>query len=844
MTLILTRALWAVLLCVLLSVAGQSVTAQEATAEATEDVPPPPTSGALYTPMTFPVAVDPAIYTNPFDIEDIEVLGIFQSPSGRQLVIPGFWMQSYTDACDAPCEAEDLQRAGDPTWQVRFTPQEAGDWTYTLQVRDGINVLPLQEGQFEVAPSDERGFVRVGANRRYFQFESGESYFPIGHNLQWSFDEIGGLAAYRDWLKQLHDAGGNYARLYIDVPWFIGLEWTTPVGDYRTAQIQAARLDAILEAAAEYDIYLQVVLLWHQALAIYTSAPVNIPEAFPRPDMSADWDNNPYNILYGGPIGGPSVFFYNENARRLFEQRLRYIVARWGYSPNIFAWEIVDEIDRTANYDPAVSADWLGDIASYLKQIDQQRHLITAGSADFQPTVAGNPLLDFTTGQFYQRLPIEVVGDQTTLTVDVVRRNLEANPIPTLLTAYSLNPWYEPTSNDPQGVHVQNTLWASVMAGASGGAASDWPDTYIIPQGLQQYYLPLAAFAAGVDWPNLNLQPAEAGLVTDDLAAYQPVRIGNFNRQLGAPAQDVVPRTITPDGVFPDMSSQPAYLYGQIYNNHLSQAQIYNVTTPINSYLEIGVRRVSPQASARLNVTVDGQPGLDLSLSADSRNLAIRIPLAAGSHEIVLDNLGEDWMELEYLEIGGLLAPARVLSLRDREAGVALAWLQHRDYTWEAVAAGVERQAVLFRYQIDRMPAGRYQVEIWNPLTGLVIGEDIARVGDNGILNVELVPMDSQLALRIFRLPEATATPSPTDAPTEAPPTATATDTPTEAPPTATETDTATPTEATTSTATAPATDTDTPTNAPTSTATEDETDTPTSPPLIVETNTPHAPRD
>ena len=577
--------------------------------------------------MTFPVAVDATLYTNPFDSDDIEVLGIFQSPSGKQLVISGFWMQPYQDQCQTPCKVEDLQPVGDPIWQVRFTPQEVGDWSYNLQVRDGVNMLPLIEGKFTVTPSDQPGFIHVGTNKRYFQFDNGEPYFPIGHNIKWSWDAVGGLYVYRDWLKSLSESGGNYARVYIDVPWFIGLEWTAPVGDYRNAQVEAARLDAVLDMAAEYGVYLQLVVLWHQALAVYTGTPVNVPDTFARPDMNADWDNNPYNLTYGGPIGGPSVFFYNDQAQQLFQRRLRYMVARWGYSPNVFAWELIDEIDRTGDYNPETTDNWLTNTASYMKQIDQQRHLITAGSADFRPDVASNPLLDFTSAQFYQRRPIETVGDQSTLAVDMVRANLEANPLPTMVTAYSLSPWFEPTAEDPQGIHFQNSLWAAVMAGAGGGAASDWWDTYVIPQGLERYYAPLAAFANGVDWPNLNLQSAEAGLVSDDLTAYQPVRVSHFNRQFGVSPADVVPRTITPDGVFPDLSSQSSYLYGQTYNTQFSQAEIYHVTASVQSYLEIGIRRVSTQAGARLTVTVDGQRAIDLAFSADSHNLSARVPL-------------------------------------------------------------------------------------------------------------------------------------------------------------------------------------------------------------------------
>ena len=78
---------------VLLMLGLLPVRGQEVTPEATElPLLPLPSEGQLYAPMTFPVAVDPGSYTNPFSSDDIEVLGVFKSPSGKQLVIPGFWM--------------------------------------------------------------------------------------------------------------------------------------------------------------------------------------------------------------------------------------------------------------------------------------------------------------------------------------------------------------------------------------------------------------------------------------------------------------------------------------------------------------------------------------------------------------------------------------------------------------------------------------------------------------------------------------------------------------------------------------------------------------------------------
>jgi hypothetical protein len=723
----------------------------------------PPLAGVRYQPLTFTVEVDPTTYRDPFNSRDIEVLGLFQSPLGEQIVIPGFWMQPFD--CAVPCADYDLQSVGDPVWQVRFTPTEPGPWSYTLQVRDNAAVVLIEDGQFEVADSEERGFIRMGPNGRYFQFDNDQPYFPIGHNLNWSWDDIGGLTAYDDWLHDLSAAGGNYARVMIDIPWFINLEWAGPVGDYQAAQRQAAELDLLLERAAEHGVYLQLVLLWHQALLTYNGPPVVLPEGVDRPNVSADWDDNPYNVFNGGPLSGPSVFFFSDEAQELFRRRLRYIVARWGYSPQIFAWEVIDRIDRTANFDPNVAGPWLRSTVSYLRQIDQQDHLITAGSREVTPVVADNALLDFASAQFYQRRPIESVGDQVQSVINLVQRHRETDLTPMLLADFSLNPWYEPTTDDPGGVHFQNTLWASVMSGASGGPASDWWDTYVIPQNLTRYYAPLAAFTNGIDWPNLDLQSAQAGLLAASGEAYQPVRLTEYRRQLMTTPESVATHVITADGVFPAIQGVPSFIYGQVYNNQFSQVQRYRVTPPVDTYLEIGVEAVSTQADAQLVVEVDTAVVVQLDLRAGTRDAVVRIPLAAGEHTIVLDNQGGDWLEIAYLEIGHLFAPARVLTLRDTQAGVVLAWLQHRAYTWERVAAGETAVPVTFAFEVGGLPEGRYVAEIWDPLEGAVLGEELLRIGEDGVLQVDLLPFARQLAVRAIRQPADSATivtPTPT----------------------------------------------------------------------------------
>ncbi|RPI98507.1 MAG: DUF5060 domain-containing protein, partial [Chloroflexi bacterium] len=141
-------------------------------------------------------------YSNPYDPAEIDVTATFRSPNGSSVRVPGFFMQPYEDQCTpADCPAEDLQPTGEPAWHVRFTPNEVGSWEYTIEARDAGGTETIQSDTFDVTASDNPGFVRTSG--RYFAFDSGSAYFPVGENLGWSSDESGGIYAYERWLDRL-----------------------------------------------------------------------------------------------------------------------------------------------------------------------------------------------------------------------------------------------------------------------------------------------------------------------------------------------------------------------------------------------------------------------------------------------------------------------------------------------------------------------------------------------------------------------------------------------------------------------------------------------------------------
>ncbi|MBN1679907.1 MAG: DUF5060 domain-containing protein [Anaerolineae bacterium] len=773
--------------------------------------------------------------SNPYDPEQINITAEFRSGDGAVMVVPAFYMRPYR--CSGDCATEDLIPDSPAGWRVRFTPDQIGDWTYTITARSASETTALERGSFEVVESKRAGFVRVSSNGRYFVTDTGAPYFPVGENLGWAWDDGGGIITYERWLDELSAAGGNYARINVDVPWFIGLDWPGPAGDYHDAQKAAWRLDTILHMAEERGIYLQVVLIWHQSFASYVPPTEPPPTGIDRPDTSADWDDSAFNAENGGPLSGPSAVFFDANARRLLHQRLRYIIARWGYSPHIFAWDIVDQVDSITGYTPDRARSWLQELSTYIRNTDPYGHLITAGTSAPNPTLWAMNELDIAQVSLFAPDPSAASTDQVADTITLLGQVRTQSDKPVLLNAFSINASFEPTENDPTGVHVRNTIWTAAAAGAAGGAMPWWWDTYIDRQNLYGIFTPLAQFSKAVAWNTADLVPVEAGIRLADPGAYDAVRVSDFNREfLDESPPDTVYR-LTGDGLIPGEQQLSSYLYGQAHAER-SLPQTFVITPPVNTELAIGIRDVSPDDPAMLVINIDGLEVARVDFSPGNEDVIVTVPVSAGEHVVVLDNLGVGWIELDFLAVTQYRAPIRAVVLADRTQGIAVAWLQHRDDTWQNAANDDQPDPVTVGLSLPGMPPGVYRITFWDTVTGGIRGEENATLtADSGstlVINpppvaaplavtvirtagpeVEPAPVQSDI---ITRTPQISRTPTPTDSPTP-------TDTRT---PTNTATVTRTPTMTHTPTATDTATPTATYTESPTDTATSTATDTAT----------------
>jgi hypothetical protein len=328
---------------------------------------------------------------NPFNPDVVDVRAVFSLPGSvgapdRIVEVFGFWWQDFDVNCknrdyDMGYEADIYTSKGAPRWKVRFTPQEIGTYHWFVTVReDGRETVKTERHSFEVVDSKSKGFVRVCPdNGMYFQFDDGSPFVAVGANLP----HMQSIRASEEYFKFARENRMNFGRIHPivgdqEIEWVPSGEWGKKwrgifehhqyLGRYNLAS--AWRRDRILDWAEQSGVYLSYA--WENGAGELSKG-----------DEYSMWSYHPYNKTRGGMCEDNHEYFSNETARKYTKRRIRYYVARWGYSPNIFLWDGPNELDlaiiqsmwheNDAKW-PVVTA-WQQEMLRYVKQIDHYGHL-------------------------------------------------------------------------------------------------------------------------------------------------------------------------------------------------------------------------------------------------------------------------------------------------------------------------------------------------------------------------------------------------------------------------------------------------------------------------------------
>ena len=705
-----------------------------------------------------------ATYDNPFDPDDVDVWGVFTSPQGKTRRVNGFLDQPFKRRLEQG--GEKIEPAGEPFWKIRFTPETEGRWLYQVFAKDRSGQVSFPEKSFQATASTNAGFIhRSGRSPRMFAFDNGQPFFAVGENVCWGGKR--GSFDYDDWLPALSQAGGNWMRIWM-CSWNCALEWSREGrGDWRSGSYHGAgaysldnawKLDTILDLADRQGIYVM--------LCLGTYGEFNDGGYF----NEGQWKVNPYNVTNGGPCLKAADFWTNEQARKLYRQRLRYVAARYGWRAGIQSWEFWNEANPPAA--------WVAEMARFLKgtgEFSAQRadpfdHLVTTtyGKADIWKI----PELDFTQSHHYDT---GNVADHA----PVLHQDAQAHAAfgkPHLMGEFGID-WRGPdTKYDPEakGINLHNGLWASAMSGNAGGGMLWWWDSYVHPRNLYHHFTPLRKFADTVPWTAGEWKPLEIILPREQVTLQEsegvviPARAG-----WGRPATTEF--TITADDGA-GAAKLPQYFYSPAKPQEHSKL-VFKFTFDRPGRFTLKVSTVS--VSAKLQFVLDGKLARELALSAvppkDSAvkpeyekteldtqwkiykalfNKEYGLDIPPGEHTLQLEVAEGDWMSVEQYSLTGFRAMNRLLPVNvyGMSCGqTAILWAQNAEHTWKTIfekkpVAPVHAATVTVR----GLPAGQYLAEWWDTWKGVPLRQERLTATAAG-LSLGLPEIATDIAVRIHQ---------------------------------------------------------------------------------------------
>lgn len=639
---------------------------------------------------------------NPFDFTENDVLVSFGRPDGRNVRVPAFF-------------------DGEKTWRVRYTPDQPGRYTVQSVTLNGAQIQPdkLEKREFEVSGTPLPGFIRRDTrDKTRFVFDNGNSYYPIGMNVAWKSGENMDIP---DYFEKMAKAGMNWSRVWMNHWDNKNLDWVMnqkmPPG---TLSLEVAkRWDAIVEAAEKNGIYFQMTLQHHGQ---YSSR------------VNSNWDENPWNKKNGGWLTTADEFFSNPRAIALTRARYRYIIARWGYSPNIMAWELFNEVEHTdaihrKNVSEVVA--WHRAMADFLRQQDPYRRLITT-SSDLQ-IVGIWEGMDFYQPHAYPNDPVPAT--------QFAARKLNAP-----LFLGEIGPGDGLDTED--GRFLRRALWSSLVS-ETGGAAQYWAWDVVDRKDLYRLFSPASEFVkqSGL-LSRRNLIALTAGVETNARGPLSFAPAGGWTRAKQTEF------TVPPSGEIPGISELPAYLQGNAHREMFPSAT-FNVNYPEPGTFAVTVGTVA-KSGAKLVIRVDGAVAAEKEFAAAEKdtpaNAVLEVKVPAGAHTVKLENAGADWLILKRITLTPYAPTLAAIGKGDKS--YAVLWVYNRS-GWDAPEPSGE--GVSGRLTLPGMQAGAYRVTWWDTLEGKVLSEETVPVSGSGPLQITTPAVRQDVAIFLARSNEKTA---------------------------------------------------------------------------------------
>ncbi len=615
---------------------------------------------------------------DPFDFEQVAVFVTLTKPDGGKVDVPAFY-------------------DGSDTWRMRFTPPSKGKYVVEKVKlnKEIVHEDKLEPKDWTVSGEPAPGFVRVDkGDKTRFIFDNGSRYYPLGHNQAWRSNGLPEIPAL---FETMHKNGENWSRVWMNHWDSKNLDWTGVENKTPPGQIDlevAKKWDTLLESAEKSQIYFQLVLQHHGQYSSKAGHKYSN-------NNNANWEDNPWNSKNGGFLQSPEDFFTDPKARRLTKRKLYYILARYGYSPNVLAWELFNEVEGTDAGNGKLWQDiamWHREMAIFLRQFDGYHHLITTSAANGIPL--DSPVWETVDYLQTHTYPSDVISAVAGVPGDTKTKSEKP---------HFVGEFGSMNLKDAEGTALHLGLWTSLMRNPSG-AAQYWDWDNVEKANLYSH------FRSARDFIDASGITNQSGLVNANLPVETSEKAGlRFAPGAGYATAKQNEFVVGTAGIPAGIETYPAFLQGDAHREMTPKPLTLQVNFATPGTLRVTVNQIS-KSGATLKVACSGKTAkheyassnADFSPKQEDSTVALEVP--AGTQTVTIENTGKDWLVIKSIELSDY-APALTAMARIGKE-YAVAWVYHRTNV-DAPASQTLTPAT-GKINFMGLKKGKYRVTWWD----------------------------------------------------------------------------------------------------------------------------------
>ena len=675
-----------------------------------------------------------ATYTNPFDPDDILVDAIFTYPSGKSVTIPAFYIEPMKTAKAEKTlmtyNPDYYSVIGLPEWRIRFAGDEIGNYSFYITVKDSKGQTCTSETyNFSIYEGGNKGWVDISKNNPSILINSADAtpYYGSGTNMAWVRNQFTKDPEHLRYNYFIDQATGKTNMTRVWMCHWAWIEWLPAVEKSKTSYSYAGLGYYNQCISAAFDEVIE--LCENSGLRIVLCTEDNDEHGN---DQDYDgWNYNPYHIKHGGFVSNTTDYFKSAEVRYQYKKRLRYILARWGYSSSLFS---INMWNDRSDSDP--------DVVSYLKELRDYAHTITDG---WRPLLFGsnfkmdaNSVLDYTT--------------QSITTFDGTKPNVT-------------NECYASSDKDYYRDTLRNTIWKELCDG--GAATMIWSHDDVDTRGCWDIFKNVLDFTEDFPFDTVGtFKSGETKLTSakpanDDLALKKTISISSYGDvgSWGARA--------TSNLFEIDENASGMLLHGYVKNLYGSNANVapwrnpptFVIDAPNGGEMVLYVSEFGAGTNF-LSVTLNGEKVLEREFSGGRRQTTpeekyTSIPLVKGENRITLDNAGHDWINITgtYFVLNVESAGDMITAHTHVADDAAIVYLENQTYSEvnQKIFGNTPVDFTDVAFTLEGLSDGKYALYTFKPDTGEYVDAKEVEVKD-GKVDISVAAVDKDCAVKLIKL--------------------------------------------------------------------------------------------